>query len=302
MSTAKVRTAVIPAAGLGTRLLPATKVVPKEMLPIGDRPLIQYAVEEAAASGLERVILVIGEGKTLLPQYFQRDVELEKILLQRGRKAEAEVIRSLSEMAEICTVWQEVPLGLADAIRCASSLVGQEPFAVILPDAVIDSAVPCTRQLIDCYERHPGCIIATGQVEPSEVERFGILELDPVADSCCNGRVAQVRGLIERPRPGTVSSRYGIFGRYILEPEIFDSIEQTSPGFGGELQLTDSLRLCAAKVPVYAYEFEGKHYDAGSKLGFLQTALAFALKDPELAGPLREHLLSLELQESAKPA
>ena len=299
MSTSKIRTAVIPAAGLGTRLLPATKVVPKEMIPIVDRPLIQLAVEEAAASGLETVILVTGKGKSLLAEHFHRNVALENTLVRRDRSTEAELLRRLSQLAQIRAVCQEAPRGLADAIRSARSLVGDEPFAVILPDALIDSAVPCTRQLMDCYEKHAGCIVATQIVDPSEVDRFGILDVVPISDRYCGGRALRVISLTERPRPGSVSSRYGIFGRYILEPKIFPCIENTRPGFGGELQLTDSLLVCSGQVPIYAYRFEGKHYDAGNKLGFLQATLAYALKDPELARPLREHLLTLDLTRTA---
>jgi UTP--glucose-1-phosphate uridylyltransferase len=293
-SSPKIRKVVIPAAGLGTRLLPATKAVPKEMMPIAGRPMIQVAVEEAAATGLETVILVIGKGKSLLPEHFHRDVALENALLRRGKSEDAELVRRLSQLAEIRAVWQHAPLGLADAIRSAHSLIGDEPFAVILPDALIDSEVPCIGQLMSCYERHPGCIIATRMIDASEVERFGILDVVPMRDSCCGRRTLRVNSLTERPQPGFVSSRYGVFGRYVLEPEIFASIEHTHPGFGGELQLTDALLVCSGSVPLYAYRFEGKHYDAGSKLGFLQATLAYALKDPELAGPLREHLATLE--------
>ena len=299
MSKARIRTAVIPAAGLGTRILPATKVLPKEMLPVADKPLIQFAVEEAAASGLETIIFVIGPGKNLLAEHFQRDESLENILLQQRKSAAAEQIRRLSMLAEVRTVWQETPLGLADAIRCARPLIDNEPFAVILPDALIDSEVPCTRQLMDCYETHPGCIIATQLVESSEVNRYGILDLTLIRESTPNGKVSRVNSLTERPQPKSVSSRYGIFGRYILEPDIFSCIEKTTPGFGGELQLTDALALCCGQVPVYACHFAGKHYDAGSKLGFLQASIAYALKDPELEQPLREYLLSLYPTETA---
>lgn len=300
MSKSNVRTAVIPAAGLGTRFLPATKILPKEMLPIIDRPLIQFAVEEAAASGLEKVILVIGPGKTLLEGHFKRNIILEDILLRQGKIEIAEQIRRLSTLADIQTVWQESPLGLADAVRSARSLIADEPFAVILPDALIDSSVPCIRQLMECYEKHPGCVIATRKVESSEVSRFGILDLMPMMDPCCEGRISRVNTLIERPQPSSTTSRHGIFGRYILEPDIFSCIERTRPGFGGELQLTDSLLLCCGHAPVYAYLFEGRHYDAGSKLGFLQATLAYALKDPELELPLRQYLSTLERMENAK--
>lgn len=294
MSSRRIRKVVIPAAGLGTRFLPATKVVPKEMMPIAGRPLIQFAVEEAAASGLELVILVIGRGKSLVAEHFQRDVRLESILLQRGNHEDAELIRRLSELAEVRTVRQEAPLGLADAIGRARSLIGDEPFGVILPDALIDAAVPCLRQLMDCYEKHPGCVVATQAVDPSEVDRFGILDVVPVPDPCYGGRVLRVISLTERPQPASVSSRYGICGRYILEPDIFPCIERTLPGLGGELQLTDSLLLCSNRVPLYAYRFEGNHYDAGNKLGFLKATLAYAVKDPNLSQALRDHLAALQ--------
>ena len=290
MSPQTIRKAVIPAAGLGTRLLPATKVVPKEMMPIGGRPLIQFAVEEAAASGLETVIFVVSPNNTLLAEYFQRDRRLESTLLQRGRNEDAELIRRLSQLAEVRTVCQEAPLGLADAVCAARPLIHDEPFAVILPDALIDSAVPCTLQLMDCYAKHHGCVVATQPVDSSEVDRFGILDVSPIHHSNDGGRTLRVNSLVERPRPGSVSSRHGIFGRYILEPEIFDSIERTLPALNGELQLTDALMVHIAKAPLYAYQFEGSHYDSGSKLGFVEATVAYALKDPEIGPILRKRL------------
>jgi UTP--glucose-1-phosphate uridylyltransferase len=294
----RIRRAVIPAAGLGTRFLPATKVIPKELLPIAGRPLIQYAVEEAAASGIETVILVTGREKNLLAEHFSRDLALETLLVQKGRSKDAEGIRRLAELVEIRTVFQDVPLGLGEAIRTAQSLVGDEPFAVILPDALVDSDPPCILQLMNCYQRHPGCIVATQTVDASEVDRFGILEVVPTPDPCCGGRTSRVTTLIERPQPGSVVSRNGIFGRYILEPEIFSCIEKTRPGFGGEIQLTDALLLCSSQVPLYAYRFEGQHYDAGSKLGFVQATIAYALNDPQTAQPLREYLCNLGLTQA----
>jgi UTP--glucose-1-phosphate uridylyltransferase len=286
----RIRKAVIPAAGLGTRFLPASKVVPKELLPLASRPLIQFAVEEAVASGLDTLILVLSRAKSLVAEYFRHDVTLEQTLMRLGHDHGAALVRHLSELADIRVVWQETPLGLADAIRTARPLLADEPFAVILPDAIIDSTVPCIRQLMQCYENYPGCIVATQMVEPSETDRFGILEVTSFADFSCGGRALRVTNLTERPHEKSTCSRYGIFGRYILEQEIFDSIEQTRPGFANELQLTDALLVCARRVPLYAYHFEGVHYDAGSKLGYLQASVSFALKDPELAGPLREYL------------
>src|SRR5690242_7718542 len=292
MLRSKIRKAVIPAAGHGTRFLPVTKVVPKEMLPIAGKPLIQFAVEEAAASGLETVILVLGRGKRLLADYFQENPRLEEFLAKRGRIQEVEELRRLSRLIEIRTVWQDSALGLAHAIGCAQSQIEDEAFAVILPDALIDSAVPCVRQLMDCYDRHPGCIVATRQVDDSEVERFGILEGVPVSDP--RGRVLGVHSLIERPDPRRVASRHGIFGRYILNPQIFECIDQLKPGFGGELQLTDALMGCSHSTPVYGYCFEGTHYDAGDKTGFLEATLHFALRDPVLSGRLSRNLPPLD--------
>ncbi|HWY57335.1 MAG TPA: UTP--glucose-1-phosphate uridylyltransferase [Terriglobales bacterium] len=289
-SASRIRKLVIPAAGLGTRFLPATKVVPKELLPIAGKPLIQFAVEEAAASGIETVILVISSGKGLLAEHFHRDPHLENLLRARGNPQGAELIRRLSKLAEIRTVWQDSPLGLADAIRCARAPLGDEPFAVILPDALIDADRPCIAQLMACYENHPGCVLATKTVESADVGRFGILDLVPVHDPCCGGRVLRVVSLTERPSPESASSRFGIFGRYILEPEIFSCIDHTRPGYGGEFQLTDSLSLCSDRSPVFAYRFEGTHYDAGDKFGYLQASLAYALKDPETAQRLLKYL------------
>jgi UTP--glucose-1-phosphate uridylyltransferase len=286
-----VRKAVIPAAGLGTRLLPATKVVPKELLPIVDRPILQFAVEEAAASGIEMVILVTRRDKDFLQQYFARDHSLENTLEQRGRLPELENVRRLSQLAEIRSVYQDEPLGLADAVRTARALIGDEPFAVILPDAVIDAETPCTAQLISCYEKHHGCIVATQVVPASDVDHFGILDTFPVSSD--GKRVLRVNALIERPPVGSVPFRYGIFGRYILEPEIFASIRRLEPGFGGELQLTDALSSYSQQHPLYAYCFEGLHYDVGNKFGLLQAAIAFALKDPDLAKPLRDYLSTM---------
>ena len=200
------------------------------------------------------------------------------------------MIRRLSELAEIRTVWQDSPLGLADAIRCARAPVGDEPFAVILPDALIDSDRPCIAQVMDCYENHPGCVLATQTVEFADVGRFGILDVIPIHDPCCGGRVLRVVSLTERLSPESTSSRFGIFGRYILEPQIFSCIDHTRPGYAGEFQLSDSLSLCSDRSPVYAYQFQGTHYDAGDKFGYLQATIAYALKDPEIARPLRKHL------------
>jgi UTP--glucose-1-phosphate uridylyltransferase len=260
------------------------------MLPVAGKPLIQFAVEEAAASGLDTVILVIGRGKSLLSEHFRRDPALENILREKGNGESSELIRRLSQLADIRTVWQDVPLGLAHAIGCARSEIGDEPFAVILPDAVIDATVPCTQQLMACHAKHGGCVVATQRVAATEVDRFGILGAQTMPDPCCGGRTLHVTSLTERPAVGSTNSNHGIFGRYILEPEIFSCIDQTRPGLAGELQLTDSLLLGAGRMPLFAYRFDGAHYDAGSKLGFLRATLAYALKDPETARLVREQV------------
>lgn len=262
-------------------------------MPVAGRPIVQFAVEEAAASGLETVILVLRRGKEVIAEHFQTDVTLERAVTQRGsREDAAAALRHLSQLVDVRTVWQEAPLGLADAIRATRPLILDEPFAVILPDALIDSRVPCTAQLMACYEKHAGCVVATQPIDPAEVERFGILDVSPMHNSRNSGRTMRVNSLVERPLSGSVSSCYGIFGRYILEPEIFGSIERTRPGLNGELQLTDALMVHIAKAPVYAYQFEGTHYDAGSKLGFVEATVAYALKDPEIAPILRKRLAS----------
>jgi UTP--glucose-1-phosphate uridylyltransferase len=284
MAATRITKVVIPAAGLGTRLLPATKVVPKEILPIAGRPLIEYAVEEAAASGIETIVLVVGPGKELIREYFQRDLPLKDALADPGWDLEATKIRRLMELVEIKTVWQAKPIGLANAIALAQPVVGHEAFAVILPDALIDAEVPCLRQLIDCYSAHPGCVLAARSIQADEIERFGIVEGEPASAS--DSRVLRVASLMERPTLSATKSRTGIFGRYVLLPEIFTYISRLKPGRGGEFQLTDALSACAQSLPVYAYRFEGEHFDVGNRLGLIQATVRYALKDTTLAGPL----------------
>jgi UTP--glucose-1-phosphate uridylyltransferase len=261
---------------------------------VGGRPLLQLAVQEAAASGLERAILVVGPGKGLLTSHFERDIALENRLEQSGRKALAAEIRLLSQMIEIRTAWQDPPLGLAHAIANARSQIDDEPFAVILPDAFIDSVVPCTLQLMDCYAASPGCIVATQLVAAEDVDRFGIVETELASSAFPVGRTQRVLSLIEKPAVGSLPASYGIIGRYILEPEIFRYIDQTPFGVSGEQQLTDALSLSLGKLPVYAYRFEGVHFDAGGPLGLLQANLAQALKHPEEARLLRKQWAAQE--------
>ena len=292
----KIRKVVIPAAGLGTRLLPLTKVVPKEMLPVGRKPLIQYALEEAASSGLETAILVLPKDDHRVADYFRADLTLAELLRKQGRADNISYLDALSTLIDVRTVIQETPRGLAHAIGCARDAIGDEPFAVILPDALIDPAYACIRQLMACYQQHPGCIVATRQVEPHEIGRFGILDVTPLPDRNFAGRLFRVNSLVERPDPAHAPSRYGIFGRYILEPLIFDCIAQTSPGLSGELQITDSLLLFSRHRPVYAYCFEGSHYDAGDQFGLWQAAIDYSLRDPELGERLREYLADVILK------
>jgi len=292
----RIKIAVFPVAGLGTRFLPATHVIPKEMLPVSGKPLIQFAVEEAVASGLETVILVIGRGKTTVAEHFQPNVRLEELLPEQGQTKEMEQLLRLPRVADLVAVWQAEPLGLADAIRCARSIVGNEPFAVILPDAFIDADRPCIGQLINCYQKRSGCVVATRELDLSEVHRFGVLDVDPLPDSDFPGRVFRVRSLVERPKPEMAPSRYGIFGRYILQPSIFEYIDKTPLGFLGELQITDSLSLFSRDFPVYALRFEGTHYDAGDWLGFIKANIEQWLKDPVLGSQLKDYLVKLDLE------
>jgi UTP--glucose-1-phosphate uridylyltransferase len=291
MSSNPIRTVVIPAAGRGSRFFPATKVIPKEMMPISGRPIIQFAVEEAATSGLETVVLVLRRGKESIAEHFQTDDSIEETVTRKANMHDAATaLRHLSERIDVRTVFQEAPLGLADAVRTARPLIGDEAFAVILPDALIDSPVPCTRQLMDSYAKYSGCIVATQMVEAWEVQRFGMLETTPVQNGLNDNRTMRVTSLVERPRSDSTPSRHGIFGRYILEPDIFGSIECTRPGLNGELQLTDALMVHTTRASVFAYHFDGTHYDVGSKLGFVEATIAYALKDPELAPVLRKRL------------
>ncbi len=286
----KVRKAVIPVAGLGTRFLPATKSQPKEMLTLVDKPLIQYAVEEAVASGIEEIILVTGPGKDSIEDHFDFNPELERGLLLCGKKAEAQAVRQVAQLANVVSVRQKKPLGLGHAVGCARALVGNEPFAVLLPDEVIDARVPCTRQLLDVHARHGGCVVATQRVRGAEISNYGVLKVEPLT----GGRLFRVRGLVEKPKPNRAPSPYAVVGRYILEPEIFDILERTSPGRGGEIQLTDALARFAALQPLYAVAFAGRRFDAGSKAGFLEATLHFALKHPELGRTLRRFMKDLK--------
>ena len=288
-----IRKAVIPAAGLGTRMLPFTKVVPKEMLPIVNKPLIQYAIEEAVSSGIEEIVLVTAPGKHMMLDYFSRDPELEEFLQRRNQNTEAELIRSIARLCKLQVVSQDQPRGLGDAIRCARAVVGEEPFAVILPDVLIVAASPCLRQLIDCFNVRRGCYVATREVRAEETHRFGILRVSPVSDTPWNGRLFSVQGLVEKPTKAAAPSRYGILGRYLLEPDIFAYLERTPEDHNGEVQITDALALYCRAHALYGFCFEGAHYDVGNRLGLLQASVEFGLNDPEVGQSFRKYLDSL---------
>ena len=287
----KVRKAVFPAAGLGTRFLPATKASPKEMLPLVDKPLIQYVVEEAVASGIESVIIVTGRGKAAIEDHFDVSFELEKLLEERGKLDELKAMRAISEMARVSYVRQQEALGLGHAVLQARDLVGNEPFAVMLSDDIVDSETPALRQLLEVYEKYDAPVIGTMQVAGEAISRFGVLDVEEVEDG-----VYRIKNMVEKPAAAKAPSDLAIIGRYVLTPDIFDEIENTKPGAIGEIQITDAMRAVLKKRDFYAVRFEGTRYDAGDKLGFLIATVELALKHPELAPEFRKYLNSLKLK------
>jgi len=289
----KIRRAVFPAAGLGTRFLPATKAQPKEMLPIVDKPIIQYAVEEAVSAGLQNFVIVTGRGKNAIEDHFDVSYELEKVLEERGKKGLLSVVRAVSEMVHIAYVRQKEALGLGHAILVARDLLKDEPFAVLLGDDVIEAEVPCIRQMMDFYDEYHASVVALMEVPEQETGRYGIVKASPVPES--DGRLFDVQDMIEKPARNEAPSNMAIIGRYILTPSVFDAIEETSKGSGGEIQLTDALRRMLSRERVLAYKFRGKRHDAGDKLGYLQATVEFALKNPELGPAFRSFLKGLDL-------
>lgn len=281
----KIKKAVIPVAGLGTRFLPATKTVPKELLPIVDIPAIQYVVQEAVDSGISEVIFVTGRGKDSIEDHFDESPELEQVLEKRGQKEILKGLRQIAEMTEVVSVRQKKPLGLGHAVLCARDLVGEEPFAVLLSDDLIDAPSPCLRQLLEIAEEKKESVIALRRVPEHEVQRYGIVQGKQLRD-----RLYEVESMVEKPHPKETPSRLAIIGRYILRPEIFALLERAAPGKGGEIQLTDGIADLARQKKVYGYEFEGEHYDIGDKLGFVRATVAYALKRPDLKKPVREYL------------
>ncbi len=290
-----VRKAVFPAAGLGTRFLPATKAQPKEMLPLVDKPTIQYVVEEAVASGLAEIIIVTGRNKRAIEDHFDSAFELEYYLNDRGKIDELAQIKTISELASLCYVRQKEPLGLGHAILCARPLVGDEPFAVFLGDDIIGgAAVPCMRQLLDAHARLDGPIIAVERVPRERIHQYGVIDGKRLA-APAGARVYEIHDLVEKPRAADAPSDLAIIGRYVLTPDLFDLLADTHPDGRGEIQLTDGLRRLRARRPMYAVEFEGTRYDTGDKLGFLKATVEFALDRPDLADEFRAYLRSLKL-------
>jgi UTP--glucose-1-phosphate uridylyltransferase len=289
----KVRRAVFPAAGLGTRFLPATKAQPKEMLPLVDKPIIQYAVEEAVASGIDNLVIITGRGKNAIEDHFDISYELEKILEERNKPELLSCVRAVSEMVHLAYIRQKSALGLGHAISIARDLMNEEPFAVLLGDDVIVSEVPCVRQMMDIYDQYQTSVVALMEVSDEETSRYGIIKGLPMPGS--DGRLFEVQDMIEKPARGQAPSNLAIIGRYILTPGIFKALEETEKGSGGEIQLTDGLRRLLAKEKILAYKFEGKRHDAGDKLGFLQATVEFALKNEELGPAFRSYLKALDL-------
>jgi UTP--glucose-1-phosphate uridylyltransferase len=289
----KIRRAVFPAAGLGTRFLPATKAQPKEMLPLVDKPIIQYAVEEAIASGLESLIIITGRGKNAIEDHFDVSYELEKTLEERGKSDLLNLVRAVSEMVHIAYIRQKEALGLGHAVLVSRDLVNHEPFAVLLGDDVIVADVPCIRQMIDIYDRYHASVIAVMEVPIEETSRYGIIKGRELPDG--DGRLFEVIDMVEKPKVKDAPSNLAIIGRYILTPEIFEALEVTGKGSGGEIQLTDGLRRLLSSQKILAYKFRGKRHDAGDKLGFLQATVEFALKNKEVGPEFRAFLKSLDL-------
>jgi UTP--glucose-1-phosphate uridylyltransferase len=291
----EIRKAVLPVAGLGTRFLPATKAQPKEMLPIVDKPLVQYAVEEVQASGIPLAIFVTGRGKDAIEDHFDVSFELEHMLAGRGKEELLAQVRSISRLLQIIYVRQKNPMGLGHAILVARDVVGDEPFAVLLSDDIIDGEVPCLKQMMDVFSRYGRSVVAIQRVEKNAVSSYGIIKGEPVVDHDLNERLFRVVDMVEKPEPHKAPSNLAIIGRYILTPGIFQELRSTRRGAGSEIQLTDGLHRLLAKEPVYGYVFEGKRYDAGDKLGFLQATVDMALKRPELGKPFRKYLKDLKL-------
>lgn len=286
----KIRKAVFPAAGLGTRFLPATKASPKEMLPLVDKPLIQYVIEEAVASGIESILVVTGRDKTPIENHFDISYELEQLLKEKGKDAMFEQVRAIADIARISYTRQQQALGLGHAIYQAKDFVGNEPFAVLLADDIVDAEKPALKQMVEVFEKYNAPVIATMQVDGEAISRFGVIDAEEVEEN-----VFKIKDMVEKPAFKDAPSDLAIIGRYILTPDIFDAIEKTEKGAGGEIQITDAMRYLLKERPFYAVKLDGIRHDAGDKLGFLIATVEFALKRDDLGAEFRQYLKSLEL-------
>jgi UTP--glucose-1-phosphate uridylyltransferase len=291
----RVRKAVFPAAGWGTRFLPATKAQPKEMLPLVDKPIIQYAVEEAVAAGIEQVIIVTSSQKRAIEDHFDHSFELEHLLEEKGDIEMLRKVRQISDLAQVAYVRQKEQLGLGHAVLMAKDLIGHEPFAVILPDDVVVGDRPCIGQLIHVYEQTHSTVVAVMDVPPEETSRYGVIGSEPSVDPLDHGRLHKVTDIVEKPAAGKAPSNLAVIGRYILTPKIFDKLEQTQGGAGGEIQLTDAIKALMDEQAVYAYEFEGTRYDAGTTMGWLKASVELALAKPDIGPEFRAYLHGLQL-------
>jgi UTP--glucose-1-phosphate uridylyltransferase len=291
----RVRKAVFPAAGWGTRFLPATKAQPKEMLPLVDKPIIQYGVEEAVAAGIEQIIIITSTHKGAIEDHFDLNAELEHVLEEKGEIEKLRQVRAISNLAQLAYVRQKEQLGLGHAILMAKDLIGHEPFAVLLPDDVVIADRPSIGQLIHAYERTHSSVVAVMRVPDDEVSRYGVVDTEPNDDNLDGGRLRRMTSIIEKPATADAPSNLAVIGRYVLTPKIFDKLEQTQRGAGGEIQLTDAIEALMDEQSVYTYEFEGTRYDAGTTLGWLQATVELALQRPDLASGVRDHLRSLDL-------
>jgi UTP--glucose-1-phosphate uridylyltransferase len=290
----KVRKAVLPAAGLGTRFLPATKAQPKEMLTIVDKPLIQYVAEECVTSGIEHIIIVTGKGKNSIEDHFDHAPTLERFLEEKGRHDQAALVRRISDMVQVSYTRQKEPLGLGHAVLVARDLVGDEPFAVLLGDVLIPGENPATKQLVNVYEATGVGAIAVEEVPKEKTHLYGIVDAQPASQPPFGTRLLRIKDLVEKPKPEAAPSNLAITGRYVLPPAIFECLERTKPGAGNEIQLTDALRILAQEDGLWAYIYDGVSYDAGDKLGFLKATVEIALQNPELGKPFREYLKNLK--------
>ena len=290
----KIRVAVFPAAGLGTRFLPATKAMPKEMLPLVDRPLIQYVVEEARDAGIARIVIVTGRGKNAIEDHFDTSFELERLLAEKGKNGLLEEVREVSELIPVSYVRQKQALGLGHAVLQARDLVGREPFAVMLGDDIVDADEPCIGQMMKVYEQRGNPVIALQEVPRAETRQYGIVAGEKV-EGLPAGKIVRISDMVEKPPPEKAPSNLAIIGRYLLPPELFDILDETRPEVGGEIQLTSALKTLLSRRPIDGYLFEGRRYDAGDKLGFLKATVELALKREDLGGPFREYLKGLKL-------